>query len=163
MAKDDKRQEAEQLYVRTAMTCPQIAAELRVSEGTVYRWKAASVAQGETADWEARRRAYNLSPGELKSVFSETLKVCFLKIRENPEMLSDPKVADSLYKQVIVLEKLDNRSNYPGAVLDLIGSANRWLAENQPELKVKMEPFWDNIFQELVKDTTKKGIIGAGN
>jgi transposase len=159
MAKDGKREEAERLYVRRAMTCPQIAAELGVNDGTVYRWKAEAAAQGETADWEGRRRAYNLSPGELTSIYSESLKAWVVQIRENPEMLSDPKIADAIAKHVSVLDKLNDRSNYPGAILDLIKTANQWLAENQPELKAKMEPYWDSIYQELAKSSAKKGLF----
>ena len=158
MAKDGKRKEAERLYIRQDVTCPQIAAELGVNEGTVYRWKAEAAARGETADWEARRRAFNMSPRELVSIYSESLRGMILKIRENPEMLPDSKIADVIAKHVSVMDKLDDRSNYPGAVLDLIKTANRWLAENQPELKAKMEPYWDSIYQELAKSSAKKGL-----
>jgi hypothetical protein len=159
MAKDGKREAAEKLYVKQSMTCPQIAAELRVNDGTIYRWKAEAAAQGETTDWEARRRAYNLSPRELISIYTESLKILVLKFRENTEMLFDPKNADSIAKHVSVLDKLNNLSNYPGAILDLIKTANRWLEENQPELKVKMEPYWDSIYQELAKTGAKKGLF----
>ncbi|MDR1175341.1 MAG: DUF1804 family protein [Treponema sp.] len=159
MAKDGKREQAENLYVRQSMTCPQIAAELGVNDGTVYRWKADAAAQGETTDWEALRRAYNLSSRELLSIYSEGLKILILNFKKNPEMLLDPKNADSIVKHVSVLDKLNKLSNYPGAILDLIKAANQWLAENQPELKTNMEPYWDNIYQELVKSSTGKGLL----
>jgi hypothetical protein len=159
MAKDGKREEAENLYVLQDMTCPQIAAELGVNNGTVYRWKAEAAVQGETTDWEARRRAYNLSPSELVLIYSESLKPLILKFKKNPELLFDPKNADSIAKHVSVLDKLNNLSNYPGAILDLIRTANQWLAENQPELKVKMEPCWESIYQQLAKIGAKKGLF----
>ena len=159
MAKDGKREEAEKLYVKQSMTCPQIAAELGVNDGTVYRWKAEAAEQGETTDWDAQRRAYNMSPRELVSIYSESLKAWVIKLRQNPEMLSDPKIADSIAKHISVLQKLDSRSQYMGVALDLIKTANQWLAENRPELKAQMEPCWENVYQELAKYVTCKWLF----
>jgi hypothetical protein len=39
------------------------------------------------------------------------------------------------------IEKIDPRSQYRGAVTDLIKITNQWLAEHQPELKVRLEPY----------------------
>jgi hypothetical protein len=159
MTKENKKEEAEKLYVRQSMSCPQIAAELGVNEGTVYRWKAEAAAQGETTDWDAQRRAFNMSPRELVSIYSESLKAWVVKIKQNPETLSDPKIADAIVKHISALQKLDNRSQYMGVALDLIKIANQWLAENQSELKAKMEPFWESIYQELAKYSTGKGLF----
>jgi transposase len=46
MALTEKRAEAERLYVREGLTCPRIAAELGVNEGTVYKWKQDAAARG---------------------------------------------------------------------------------------------------------------------
>jgi hypothetical protein len=158
MAKDGKREEAEKLYVRQSMTCPQIAAELGVNDGTIYRWKA-EVAKGETTDWDAQKRLLNFSPSALVSIYSETLKGWIVKLSQNPELLSDPKIADAIVKHISALQKLDNRSQYMGVALDLIKIANQWLAENQSELKEKMEPYWESIYQELAKYSTGKGLF----
>jgi DNA-binding transcriptional regulator LsrR (DeoR family) len=159
MAKEGKREEAEKLYVKQSMTCPQIAAELGVNEGTVYRWKAEAAAQGETTDWDAQRRAFNMSPRKLVSIYSESLKAWVVKIKQNPETLSDPKIADAIVKHISALQKLDNRSQYLGVALDLIKIANQWLADNQPELKAKIDPYWENIYQELAKYSAGKGLF----
>jgi transposase-like protein len=159
MAKEDKREEAEKLYVRQSMTCPQIAAELGVNDGTVYRWKAEAAERGETTDWDAQRRAFNMSPRELVSIYSESLKAWIVKIKQNPETLSDPKIADAVVKHISALQKLDNRSQYMGVALDLIKIANQWLAENQSGLKAQMEPWWESIYQELAKYSTGKGLF----
>jgi DNA-binding transcriptional regulator LsrR (DeoR family) len=159
MAKENKREEAEKLYVRQSMTCPQIAAELGVNDGTVYRWKAEAAAQGETTDWDAQRRAFNMSPRELVSIYSESLKAWIVEIKQNPETLSDPKIADAIVKHISALQKLDNRSQYMGVALDLIKIANQWLTENQSELKAQMEPYWESIYQELAKYSTGKGLF----
>jgi hypothetical protein len=159
MAKDGRREQAENLYVRQAMTCPQIAAELGVNDGTVYRWKSDAAAQGEVTDWDAQRRVFNMSPRELVAIYSESLKAWIVKIKQNPEMLSDPKIADSIVKHISALQKLDNRSQYLGVALDLIKITNQWLGENQPEVKEKMEPLWENIYQELAKYGTAKRVF----
>jgi transposase-like protein len=159
MAKDGKREEAENLYVKRSMSCPQIAAELGVSDGTVYRWKSEAAERGEAADWDAQRRAFNMSPRELVSIYSESLKAWVVKIKRDPETLSDPKIADAVVKHISALRKLDNRSQYMGVALDLIKIANRWLAENQPELKEKMEPYWEGVYQELAKYSAGKGLF----
>jgi hypothetical protein len=159
MALNDKREEAEKLYVKDGMACPAIAARLGVNEGTVYRWKADSAGKGDASDWDAQRRIYNMSPLEMIAVYAEILKSWILTLQKNPELLSDVKIADAIAKHVSVLQKLDPRSQYMGVALDLIKVANTWLAENQPELKRAMEPVWENIYQELVKYSTKKGLF----
>jgi transposase len=159
MAKEDKREEAEKLYVKQAMTCLQIATKLDVGEGTVYRWKAEAALQGEATDWDAQRRVYNMSPRELVSMYSESLRAWVVNIRQNPEMLSDHKIADAIAKHVSVLRKLDNRSQYMGVALDLIKLTNRWLGENRPELKAQMDCCWESIYQELVKYSSSKGLF----
>ncbi len=60
MAKDDKRLEAEKLYVKNGLSCAAIAERLKVSEGSVYRWKTESAEKGEASDWDAQRRRLRL-------------------------------------------------------------------------------------------------------
>lgn len=159
MAKDDKRTEAERLYVKEGKSCTQIAQELDVSEGTIYRWKADAAALGETADWDTARRVYNMSPRELVAIYAEALKQWVVKIKQDPSLLSDGKIADAIAKHVSVLQKLDNRSQYMGVALDLIKIADQWLYEHDSELKAKMEPYWESIYQALSEYCTKKGFL----
>lgn len=159
MAKEDKRLEAEKLYIKNGLSCSAIAEELKVNEGTVYRWKAEAGEKGEAQDWDSQRRVYNLSPREMFAIYAETVKSWIMKINENPEMLADGKIADAIVKHMSVLKKLDTRGQYLGVSLDLIKIANQWLAENQPELKEKLTPYWDNIYEELVKYSSGKGMF----
>ena len=159
MALPDKREEAERLYVKQPLSCPAIAAELGVNEGTVYRWKAEAAEKGDASDWDVRRRIYNMSPKELTAIYAETLKSFLLKIKANPELLFDPKIADAIAKHISVMQKIDTRSQYLGAITDLIRVTNAWLAENQQELKAKLDPYWDAIYQELVNYATRKGMF----
>jgi len=159
MALSDKREEAERLYVRQGMSCPAIAEQLEVNAGTVYRWKEDAAEKGEALDWDAQRRIYSMSPRELMAIYAEALKAWILKIKANPELLSDPKVADAIAKHISVMQKIDARGQYLGVAIDLIKTANAWLAEREPELKAKMEPCWDQIYEAIKLDLTGKGVF----
>jgi transposase len=158
MALNDKRKQAEDLYVKGGLSCAAIAEKVGVNEGTVYRWKA-DAEKGEASDWEQKRRLHNLSPNEMFAVYAESVKEMIVKIQQNPDLLLDGKVADAIAKHVSVLRKLDTRGQYKGVALDLIKVTNTWLAENHPELKEKIDPHWDAIFSEFIKYTTEKGLF----
>jgi hypothetical protein len=161
MALNDKREEAEKLYVRYSLTCPQIAEKLGVNEGTVYRWKSEAEKQGEVADWDAQRRVYNMSPHEMFAIYAETVKKWIVNLQKSPDLLSDGKIANAIAKHVSVLQKLDTRSQYLGVVLDLIKITNQWLAENKPDIKdaLDRDNVWESIYQELKDYTTGKGLV----
>ena len=159
MAKTDKKDEAEKLYVRKSRSCPAIAVDLGVNEGTVYRWKAEAAEKGETADWDAARRVYNMSPREISAIYAEGLKTWVVQLKQNPDLYADGKIADAIVKHISVLQKIDSRSQYLGAVLELIEIANRWLAKNQPELKEKMSPFWESIYHEIAEQSARKDLF----
>jgi transposase len=56
MDRDEKRKEAEKLYVEKCLSCATIAELLGVTEGIVYRWKAAAMVKHMSA-------LKNLTPG----------------------------------------------------------------------------------------------------
>jgi len=159
MALTDKREEAERLFVRQGMSCPAIAEQLEVNAGTVYRWKEDAAAKGEALDWDVQRRIYNMSPRELTAIYAESVKAWMIKIKANPELLSDSKIADAISKHISVMQKIDTRGQYLGVAIDLIKVINVWLTENEPELKTLMEPHWDQIYEALKAYTTSKGIF----
>jgi hypothetical protein len=159
MALNDKREEAERLYVRQSVSCPAIAEQLEVDPGTVYRWKTEAAAKGEALDWDVQRRIYLMSPRELIAIYAESVKGWMLKIKENPELLSDSKIADAISKHISVMQKIDTRGQYLGVAIDLVKVINIWLAEHEPELKTEMEPHWDRIYEALKDYTTTKGIF----
>ena len=129
-----------------------------MNEGTVYRWKAEAAGKGEAADWDNQRRVYNMSPREMFAIYAETVKTWITQIRKTPELLQDGKIADAIVKHVSVLQKLDTRGQYLGVALDLIKVANQWLSENHPGIKEKIDPYWEAIYQELVKYSGGKGL-----
>ena len=159
MAKADKREEAERLYVRQSMTCPTVAEQLKVDQGTVYRWKTEAAEKGEALDWDVQRRIYHMSPRELTAIYAESVKAWLVKIKANPELLADSKIADAIAKHISVMQKIDTRGQYLGVAIDLIKVINIWLTEHEPELKGKMEPHWDQIYEALKLYSTQKGIF----
>jgi hypothetical protein len=159
MALVGKQDDAERLYVKESLTCPEIAARLGVNEGTVYRWKSEAAKKGESSNWDTQRRVYNMSPRAMFAIYAETVKTWIVDLQKNPALLSDGKIADAIAKHVSVLQKLDTRGQYLGVALDLIKTTNGWLAEHHPGLKEKLDPHWEEIYQELVKYSSDKGLF----
>ena len=159
MALKDKRLEAEKLYIKDGFSCAEIAQKIGVNEGTVYRWKGDAAEKGEASDWDSQRRVYNMSPREMFAIYAETVKTWIVQVQKTPGLLSDGKIADAIVKHVSVLQKLDTRSQYMGVALDLIKIANQWLAENQPDVKEKLDPHWEAIYQELQKYSAGRGLF----
>ena len=159
MALLEKRADAEKLYIHKGLSCPAIAAELQVNEGTVYGWNKEAGNKGADFDWDMKRKAYNISPRELVAMYSETIKRYLLKISANPELLTDTKIADAIAKHVSVLKRLDTRVQYLGAITDFIEVTNKWLTEHNPEIKKLMDPLWEHIYKELVNSYTQESLF----
>jgi hypothetical protein len=162
MALAGKREEAERLYINKYLGCPAIAAELGVNEGTVYRWKAEAAERGESEDWDLKRRKRRISAQELIERYIESIRDWIFQILENPALLGDPKVADALTKHFSNIRKLDVRGQYLDVAIDLVKIINRWLAENQPELREKLAPYWDGIMQAVGDYATRKDVPWNG-
>lgn len=145
--------------MRKGLSCPRIAAELGVNEGTVYKWKAEAAERGESFDWEIQRRIYLLSPREMVALYAESLKTWLVKIKGNPDLLADPKVADAVAKHIAAMQRIDARGQYLGVAIDLIKVATDWLAEHQPELAARLQPYWESIYTALVEYSTRKGLF----
>jgi hypothetical protein len=64
-----------------------------------------------------------------------------------------------MVKHISALKKLDSRSQYLGAITDLIKTANSWLAEHKPDLKAEMDGCWEGIFQELSRQYTRESVL----
>jgi hypothetical protein len=125
----------------------------------VYRWKSEAAGRGETADWDAARRVYNLSPRELVAIYAEALKKWVVEIKRDPALLSDGKTADAIAKHVSVLQKLDTRSQYLGAVMDVVRLSNEWLSANNPKLQADMAPCWDGIMRYIQEKAGNQSLV----
>ena len=159
MAKPDKRAEAERLYTSESMPCTAIAAELGIDQGTVYRWKADAAAKGGAFNWDTQRKMYKTSRKEFIAIGTKGVKAMVIELLKDPKKFLCPKSADALSKYMSIFEKLDNTERYLEVATDLIEVINDWLTKNDPEIKTKMEPHWDSIFEALKEYLTKKGIF----
>jgi hypothetical protein len=159
MALAEKRIEAKQRYISTAMTCTAIARELAIDPKTVYRWKTEDMEKGETFDWDFQRELYHISIDQVASKYRKAIAIMVDKIDKDPDLLTNSKTADAFAKIFKAFDRIDIRGQYLRVITELIRIANRWLAENQPELKERMEPWWESIYQELAKYSTGKGLF----
>ena len=157
MAMPDKREEAELLYARESMSPQAIAAKLGVDQGTVYRWKTEAAAKGEAFNWDSQRRVYKTSHKEVSAILADIIKAEVIKIKQSPKKILCTKSADALVKYVSVVEKLDDKGRYLEVVTELIQATSDWLAGHAPEIKEKMEPHWDGIYEALKEYLIKKG------
>jgi hypothetical protein len=157
MALAEKRTEAKQLYVCKSMTCTDIAKELQVDPGTIYRWKAEDKEKGETFDWDYRRKLHGTSNDEVAAKYQKAMAIMMDRIDKDPTLLIDPKTADALAKVKKAMQGIDDKSQYLNAIIQFVKIAHQWLSEHQPELKTKMAPYWDPIIEELKDYATHKG------
>jgi phage pi2 protein 07 len=158
MALAEKKIEAERLYVKKFLSCPAIAAELGIDSGTVYRWKAKAAEKGEKESWDAKRRNLHVSAQEFIELYIDIVKDSFLELKDDRSAIWDSKKADAFTKHVNNIKKLDIRGQYMTVALDLVKITNRWLAENQPELRERMVPYWDSIIQAIADHATRKDL-----
>jgi transposase len=159
MASTEKRMEAKQLYILKAMTCTAIAQALQVDPKTIYRWRSEDKEKGETFDWDFQRQLHLTSNGEIAAKFQKSIAIMIDGIEKDPTLLINPKTADALAKILKARDRIDTRSQYLSTIMDFIRITDQWLSEHQPELKVKIEPYWDAILERLTKYATQKGLF----
>lgn len=95
---------AKRLYAN-GKTQVEIANELGVSKGTVYRW-----IKENKEEFEEARKLSNMTLDDKTDMLDETHKKILIEIARDPQKFKDPKVADALVKVANVIEKLSTRS-----------------------------------------------------
>lgn len=95
---------AKRLYAN-GKTQVEIANELGVSKGTVYRW-----IKENKEEFEEARKLSNMTLDDMTDMLDETHKKILIEIARDPQKFKDPKVADALVKVANVIEKLSTRS-----------------------------------------------------
>lgn len=83
----------------------EIAEELGISKGTVYRW-----IKDNKKEFEEARELARLTLDDVVDLLDETHKKILIEISKNPQKFQDPKIADSLVKVANVVEKVCLRS-----------------------------------------------------
>jgi transposase-like protein len=141
------KEEAKRLYICENKNIKEIAKLLKISEATVYRWKREGEENNE--DWDERRSIYNLSPTELEKVYLESVKELVLKIKEDPGLMLDPRIADAMSKHISNLKKMNPRQLYIGAAFDLLNVIDEYLKKNDLILRNELVKHYEEIKNEL--------------
>jgi Protein of unknown function (DUF1804). len=135
MAETEKRVEAERLYVKAKLLPKDIARALKVSETSVYRWRAEAAAAGEEYDWDRRRRdATPVNIVDVQRQYWEALSKQLKRIQEDETLLLDPKVADAIAKHIAAINRLVPKKTWLSACVSVLDEIKSYLAANDPEL-----------------------------
>ncbi|MBN2546555.1 MAG: DUF1804 family protein [Spirochaetes bacterium] len=140
MAKDEKREEAKRLFIRESKDIKEIAHILSVNEVTIYRWKKED--EEENKNWDEQKNLWNLSPSELEKIYLESVKELVLKVKEDPDLMLDSKIADAMSKHISNLKKMNPRQLYLGISIDLITVIDNYLKKTDKKL-------WNEFFNHL--------------
>lgn len=148
MAKDEKKEEAKKLYIHENKSIQEISSIINVAQTTVYRWKNEDKEAGQ--DWDDKRAIWNLTPSELEKVYIECVKELVLKIKEDPQLMIDSKVADAMSKHIANLKKMNPKQMYFGAALDLLKVIDDYLKHKDKKLRGAMSLHFEGIRNALM-------------
>lgn len=95
---------AKRLYAN-GKNAAEIATELKISKGTIYRW-----IKDYKEEFEEARKLAGMSLDDMTDLLDESHKKILIEISKDPKKFQDPKVADALVKVANVIEKLSARS-----------------------------------------------------
>lgn len=95
---------AKRLYAN-GKNAAEIAIELKISKGTIYRW-----IKDNKEEFEEARKLAGMTLDDMTDMLDESHKKILIEISKDPKKFQDPKVADALVKVANVIEKLSARS-----------------------------------------------------
>ena len=95
---------AKRLYAN-GKNAAEIAIELKISKGTIYRW-----IKDNKEEFEEARKLAAMTLDDMADMLDESHKKILIEISEAPQKFQNPKVADALVKVANVIEKLSARS-----------------------------------------------------
>lgn len=95
---------AKRLYAN-GKNAAEIAIELKISKGTIYRW-----IKDNKEEFEEARKLAGMTLDDMADLLDESHKKILIEISKDPKKFQDPKVADALVKVANVIEKLSARS-----------------------------------------------------
>ncbi len=139
MSPDQKR--AKDLYIKGRKPS-EIAEELELSIGTVYRW-----IRDEKLGFEKDKRVANFSVEAMGELLLIAYKEFLIDISENPKKLQDPAVADSIVKITKSIKSLEKDVDYLGISADVIKKATELIRDEYPNYLEN----WKNIVPRLLE------------
>ncbi len=139
MSPDQKR--AKDLYIKGKKPS-EIAEELELSIGTVYRW-----ISKEELGFEKDKRIANFSVEALSEMLLGAYKEMIVDIAENPLKLQNAGTADSVLKIVKAIKSLEKDVDYLGVSADVIKKATELIRDEYPNYLEN----WKNIVPRLLE------------
>lgn len=155
MAEIEKRSEAERLYVKAKLLPKDIARAIKVSETSVYRWRAEAASQGAEYDWDRRRRdATPVNIVDVQRQYWDALSKQLKKIQEDENLLLDPKVADAIAKHISAINRLVPKKTWFSACVSVLDEVKSYLAANDPDL-------WERFVGHIpaIQDALERQVI----
>lgn len=145
MTREEAKIKAKKLYIE-GKTVKEILVVIEgyFSSSTINRWI-------KDEDWEKAKKLSQISPEELGNILFESFKELILKIKENPEELKDPKVADSLMKVVSMIKSIKKDVDYLGVASDVIEEITRVITTEHQDLTKEWNQIIDKVFEALEK------------
>jgi len=151
VADPEKRVEAERLYVKAKLSVREIAAALKVSEGTVYRWKS-EAANFEDSDWdEQRRRSNPVSIVAVQTMYWTIIHSYLERMEKEPDLVTDAKIADAISKHVATINRIMPKKTFLSAIVAVLEEIKDYLAEHDPELWGRFVEHLPEIRERLEK------------
>jgi hypothetical protein len=155
MAEIEKRFEAERLYVKAKLSPKEIARALKVSENSIYRWRADAAARGKQDDWDEKRRdAAPVNIVDVQRQYWGALEKQLKKIEEDPALLLDPKAADAIAKHIAAVNRLVPKKTWYSACVAVLDEIKAQLAARDPEL-------WDRFVGHIpaIQEALERQVI----
>lgn len=137
MARKIERIDAKRFYCEELKEVPEIAVRLNVPEKTLYRWKSEDKERGN--DWDREREEIRTTSF---SGYKKTLKLAIDmidKMAQTGEIST--KDADAVQKIVKAVKSLYKEVDNLGNILLTISEFTDFLAERDPEMLEKLQPY----------------------
>ena len=152
MARRLERLDAKRLFIEERIEIPEISKRLNVPEKTVYRWKQEDRDAG--ADWDQDREQVVMTS---LSAYKMTLKIAIDQLKavaSSGEI--NVKNADAIVKMIKAAKSLYKDVDNLGNILLAMTEFTEFLAERDPEILMKLQPYLSEFGTTMQRKYTKK-------
>jgi len=139
--KDKFYEKAKEKYIH-GEELEEIARELGISKRTLYTWK-------NKDNWDEDKEMAGLSPEKISELITFSIKKVVMRIRQNPDELMTPGVADSLVKYAAMINKLEKTADYLGTASDVMELITKTIKEEFPEEIEAWQKIARKVYQKI--------------
>lgn len=143
--------QAETLYVREGKSLTEISKILPIRIQTLSNWK-------KKGEWDRKRDAFMRSSIVASEMLLEEA-VSFMRKRKDSKEPLSPKEADAIVKIISSAKKLEEKSDFPGTALVVLGELMRFLKDRDREaakaLDRNIQDFSQYIWEKYKGPNTK--------